>query len=99
MYHARATVEKLTGLNGRTIQSWVNQGIVKPAVMARGKGGKRRYSDYNVYQMIIVNHFTKEYGLPLSFSRIALTLLHPILFEISRWTLNIERIPREKRRA
>jgi DNA-binding transcriptional MerR regulator len=63
--YTRKEVEQITGMPGRRIQFYTDNAVVIPQIEdPKGRGGTRRYSTENVFDILVINELSK-YGVPL----------------------------------
>lgn len=64
--YLRKDIAPLIGVKGRTIQHYTDMGLVVPEVAAdSGKGQKRRYSERNILEFLLIQKLLKV-GIPLA---------------------------------
>ena len=64
--YLRKDIAPLIGVTGRTIQHYTDMGLVVPEVAAdSGKGQKRRYSERNIFEFLLIQKLLKV-GIPLA---------------------------------
>lgn len=59
MNKSKKELVELLGLPPQTIQYYTDQGLVIPAENPRGRGVTRRYSEFNIFELLLIKELAK----------------------------------------